>query len=525
MPITGELFIGAERVATAQTFKGMRAETHQEMPTAFSVAGASEISRACELAATCFDAFRELPLARRAEFLEAIATEIDTLGSELLELAGQETGLAAARLTGERSRTTSQLRMFAELVRRGEWIGARIDPALPDRKPVARPDLRQRKIPLGPVAVFGASNFPLAFSVAGGDTAAALAAGCPVVFKGHPAHPATSELIAVAINAAARRCNVHAGVFSLLNGPGHELGAALVADPHIKAVAFTGSRTGGTALVRIAAGRAEPIPVFAELSSVNPVILLPGALRSRAEALGREFVGSLTLGAGQFCTNPGLVLAVAGPDLERFVAAAADALSQTQPAVMLTAGIQQSYENAVAARASQAAVKTLSRGTAGGSPRHSHGALFGADARTFLGDPALAHEIFGATALLVECSGREQLQSVLQSLEGQLTATLHLDAEDHGSARALLPILERKAGRILVNGWPTGVEVSHAMVHGGPFPATSDSRGTSVGSLAIERFLRPVCYQNLPSELLPDALRDDNPGRLSRRVDGIWQPS
>ena len=524
MPITGELFIGAERVATAQTFKGVRAETHQEMPTPFSVAGASEISRACKLAAASFDAFRELPLAQRAQFLEVIATEIDTLGAELLDFTGQETGLAAARLLGERGRTTGQLRMFAEVVRRGDWIGARIDPALPTRKPAARPDLRQRKIPLGPVAVFGASNFPLAFSVAGGDTAAALAAGCPVVFKGHPAHPATSELVAAAINAAARRCGVHEGVFSLLNGPGHELGATLVADPRIKAVAFTGSRTGGTALMRIAAVRAEPIPVFAEMSSVNPVILLPGALRSRAEALGRAFVGSLTLGAGQFCTNPGLLFAVAGPELDHFVAAAAEALSHVEPAIMLTAGIRQAYVDAVVARADHAAVTRLDAGRAGDSPRHSRGALFGTTGAAFLSDPALAHEIFGAAALLVRCSNLQQLHNVLQDLEGQLTATLHMETVDQDAARALLPLLERKAGRILANAWPTGVEVSHAMVHGGPHPATSDSRSTSVGSLAIERFLRPVCYQDLPPELLPAALRDDNPEQLGRRVDGVMQP-
>ena len=395
-----------------------------------------------------------------------------------------------------------------------------IDTALPERAPLPRPDLRQRRIAIGPVAVFGASNFPLAFSVAGGDTASALAAGCPVVVKGHPAHPGTSEMVGRAITEAVADCGLPGGVFSLLQGTGNDLGAALVRDPRIKAVGFTGSRAGGLALVDIAQRRAEPIPVYAEMSSVNPVVLFPHALANRAEALGRDYVASLTLGSGQFCTNPGLVIAMAGPDLDRFEQAAADALGGAQAQVMLTSGIHASYDRGVEAIAGHSAVQELGRGAAPTGCNQGRAALFRTDAKAFLQHPELAEEVFGAASLIIRADSPDEIAAVLRAMEGQLTVTLQLDPADEALAAPLVPLLELKAGRILANGWPTGVEVSSAMVHGGPFPATSDPRSTSVGTAAIERFLRPVCYQNLPDSLLPAAVKHGNPLGLPRLVDG-----
>jgi NADP-dependent aldehyde dehydrogenase len=391
---------------------------------------------------------------------------------------------------------------------------------MPDRKPLPRADLRLRNIPLGPVAVFGASNFPLAFSVAGGDTASALAAGCPVIVKGHPAHPGTGELVGRAIQAAVSSCRLPEGVFSLLPGAA-ETGAALVADPRIKAVGFTGSRAGGMALVGIANARPEPIPVYAEMSSINPVYLLPGALSARAEKIAQDFVGSLTLGVGQFCTNPGLVFAIEGSGLEAFLGAATKALQGCAAAPMLTPNIQQVYEKAVCALAEHNSVETIARGRVANGPNQGQGALFASKASDFISDPRLAHEVFGSSSLVVRCPDEKTLFSVSEKLEGQLTATLQMDPSDNNIAQRLLPILERKAGRILVNGWPTGVEVCNAMVHGGPFPATSDARSTSVGTLAIRRFLRPVCYQDFPAELLPEELRDQSGSRLPHLLNGV----
>ncbi|MBV9748300.1 MAG: aldehyde dehydrogenase (NADP(+)), partial [Acetobacteraceae bacterium] len=362
---------------------------------------------------------------------------------------------------------------------------------------------------------------PLAFSVAGGDTASALAAGCPVVVKAHPAHPGTSELVGRAVRDAVAACSLHEGVFSLLFGTGNWLGEALVQDPRIKAVGFTGSRGGGLALTRIAEQRPEPIPVFAEMSSINPVILLPGALARRATEIGRGFVASLTMGAGQFCTNPGLVLALQdAPGLDGFVQAAREALGVAPAATMLTQGIFQAYQGGVERLAARPGIEALARGQVGSGANHGQSALFATDAEGFLADESLREEIFGASSLLVRCRGLDAMRDLLERQEGQLTVTLQMDDADLDAARALLPTLERKAGRVLVNGWPTGVEVAHAMVHGGPFPATSDGRSTSVGSLAIRRFLRPVCYQSLPDALLPPALRDGNPLGIPLRVDG-----
>lgn len=524
MALTGKLFIGAkEVVGSAGEMQAINPATNELLPTAFSLAGQAEVALACALAAAAFDRYRESTLDVRARFLEDIASNIEALGDELIERAMAETALPRARLEGERARTCNQLRLFAGVVRSGDFLGVRIDPAQPARQPMPRSDLRMRHIALGPVAVFGASNFPLAFSVAGGDTASALAAGCPVVFKAHPAHPGVSELVGRAIQAAVCANELPEGVFSLLLCASNEEGAALVANPYIQAVAFTGSRPGGQALLRIAQSRHQPIPFYGELSAVNPVFLLPGALTERAAELGRQFVTSLTMGSGQFCTNPGLLLAIDGPELDAFVASASEALAGNAAQTMLTEGICHAYEQGVRRLESHNRAETLARGLVGEGPNRCQAGLFATHAIDFRAAPHLQEEIFGACALVVRCRDVVDLLAVAESLEGQLTSTLHLSNEDLSTARHLLPLLERKAGRILVNGWPTGVEVCHAMVHGGPWPATTDVRTTSVGSAAIDRFLRPVCYQDLPAELLPSALQDENPLGVSRLVDGVWQ--
>ncbi|MFC5068641.1 aldehyde dehydrogenase (NADP(+)) [Flaviflagellibacter deserti] len=521
MTITGDLLIGARDVPAKAGFRAIDPARGEAIEPVFADAGPGEVERAAALAAAAFPTFRETQPEERARFLENIADRIEALGDTLISRAMSETALPKGRLNGEGARTTGQLRLFAQMVRGGDWVEARIDTALPDRKPLPRPDLRLRHVGIGPVAVFGASNFPLAFSVAGGDTASALAAGCPVVVKGHPAHPGTSELVGRAIREAVAQSGLPEGVFSLLTGTSNELGGALVADPRIMAVGFTGSRAGGLALMRIAAARPVPIPVYAEMSSINPVFLLPSALDARAETLGRAFVGSLVLGAGQFCTNPGLVIALDGPALDRFIAAARAALGEINAATMLTPGIHQAFGRSVAELEKHSSTELLARGLPGEGANMCRAALFATDAKTFIGDHALAGEVFGASSIIVRCADEAEMIQAAERLEGQLTATIHIDAGDHALARRLLPLLEERAGRVLANGWPTGVEVGQAMVHGGPFPATSDPRSTSVGTLAIRRFLRPVCYQDLSDDLLPEALKAANPLGLRRLVDGV----
>jgi len=525
MTLTGEMLIGAAARRGSETaFQGFDAASGAALEPSYGGATAADVAKACGLAESAFTPYRATTPEVRATFLELVASKIDALGDALTDRACAETGLPRGRIEGERGRTVGQLRLFAREVREGSWQDVRLDPALPDRKPLPRPDLRMRMIPLGPVGVFGASNFPLAFSVAGGDTASALAAGCPVVVKGHPAHPGTSEMVGRAIQAAVKEAGMPEGVFSLLFGVGDTVGQALVADPHIKAVGFTGSRAGGLALAKIAAARPEPIPVYAEMSSINPVLLLPGALAAQGAALGKAFVGSLTMGAGQFCTNPGLLLAIPGPGLEEFVTAAGAAMGEAAAGVMLHKGILAAYEKGVAKLAGTAGVERLGLGQSG--ENRATPAFFATDAATFQKTPHLADEVFGAAGLLVRDGDAMALAHLLQGLEGQLTITVHMTEEDEALFAAVLPLLETKAGRILINGWPTGVEVCHAMVHGGPFPATSDSRTTSVGTLAIRRFLRPVCYQNVAEYLLPEAVRDANPQGLWRRIDGVMtQPS
>lgn len=499
-------------------FHSIDAATGQPFGPRLETDGIVEVDAACSAAEAAFDAYRAIGAEARAVFLECIGAEILALGDDLILTAMRESGLPRARLEGERGRTINQLKLFAGVLRRGDWMGLRIDPATPGTTAPARADLRLRRIPLGPVAVFGASNFPLAFSTAGGDTASALAAGCTVVVKGHPAHPATGAMVAGAICAAVKASSLPSGVFSHLVGPGVELGAALVKHPAIAAVGFTGSRAGGLALMRLAQARNVPIPVYAEMSSINPVLLLPQALRARGADLGKAFVGSLTMGAGQFCTNPGLLLAIEGEGLDAFVSAAAEAISGAAAQTMLTGAIHSAYEHAIDAFQRHGQVQTVAQGPADDGGNAGRAALFSTSGRSFLSDKALGQEVFGASSLLVRCADEAELQSVLAAAEGQLTTTLQMDDADIDMALRLLPLLERRSGRIVVNGWPTGVEVTHAMVHGGPYPATSDGRSTSVGSLAIERFLRPVAYQNFPSQLLPAVLRDD--AGLPRLLDG-----
>lgn len=485
---------------------GIRADTGETIDPPYPAADLDDLDRACAAAAAAFDIYRATPDEMRADLLEAIGAEIAALGDALIERAMLETGLPRARLEGERARTIGQLGLFAGMLRQGEHQGLRIEPGLPDRQPSPRPELRLRNIPIGPVAVFGASNFPFAFSVAGGDTASALAAGCPVIVKAHSAHPGVSALVGQAVERAVAASGLPQGVFALLFDADRTIGQSLVADPRIKAVGFTGSRTGGQALMDIAARRAEPIPVFAEMSSINPVLLLPSALARRGAGIGAALVASMTLGAGQFCTSPGLLLAVEGDGLEDFIAAAAAALATAPAQTMLTPGIHAAFARQVDALAVHPQVRLLGRGEAGG-PLQGQAALFECSGTDYLAHPELSEEVFGSSSLLVRCADQAQVTEILENLEGQLTASLHVDEADYPLAAALMPILERKAGRIIANGFGTGVEVSPAMVHGGPFPSTSDGRSTSVGSLAITRFLRPICYQDLPADLLPSTLR------------------
>jgi 2,5-dioxopentanoate dehydrogenase len=520
MMISGNLLIGGNaRHGNNGAFFGLDAATGEPLEGSFGGATIADLEDAAALAWQAFGIYRQTSLHLRSRFLSKIADEIAELGEDLVSRCMAETGLPRARVEGEKARTVGQLRLFAAVVRDGSFLEARIDQGLPDRKPSPRPDLRLMKAPLGPVAVFGASNFPLAFSVAGGDTSSALAAGCPVLVKAHSAHPGTSELVGLAVQRAVRACDLPDGVFSLIYDSGNDISQALVAHPKIRAVGFTGSRSGGTAFMKIAAARNQPIPVYAEMSSINPVILFPVALARRGAAIGRAFVSSLTLGAGQFCTSPGLILAEQGNGLEEFIRGAKDALSGMPAATMLTDRIRKSYGAAVEQRTGRRGVELLAQGLPA-SGRAARSVVFSTDAKTFLESVDLQDEIFGAASLVVRCTDQDELAKVVHSLEGQLTIAIHIDPEDYDSARKMLPALEGLAGRILVNGFGTGVEVAHAMVHGGPYPATSDGRSTSVGSLAIERFLRPICYQDTPDGLLPRALRDQNPESIRRMEDG-----
>ncbi len=525
MTLHGKSLIAGQPGRTGgATFRTVNPATGEKLPPDFHGAANDEVDRALAAAAVAFADYRARTPGDRARFLDTIAAEIEALGDELLQRAHAETGLPLARITGERGRTCAQLRLFAQLVREGSWVDARIDPALPDRQPAPRPDLRRMLQPLGPVVVFGSSNFPLAFSVAGGDTASALAAGCPVVVKAHRAHAGTAELVGTAIGRAVSAAGLPAGVFSMIHGDGATVGLAMVKHPATAAVGFTGSRTAGRALFDAAAARPHPIPVFAEMSSLNPVFLLPGAIRERAPALAQGLLASFTLGVGQFCTKPGLVFALRSPETDEFLQQLAGAVRKAPCGTMLTAGIRDAF---VANRGKVTAVAGVEgiaeSGSAADAARtEAPASVATAPGRLFLDHPELATEAFGPFTLAVLAADVDELNACAAALEGQLTATVHGTAADLAGARPLLSVLEQKAGRLLVNGFPTGVEVSPAMNHGGPYPATTDVRFTSVGTAAILRFARPVCYQSFPDPLLPPALQNANPLGLLRLVDGRY---
>ena len=507
--LTGEAFLGTHRAAGTQPAvrgRDPRGGTLLEPP--YRTSTPDQIDDAAVLAGAAATVLRRTTGAHRATFLRAIATRLEQVSDLLLLRSAAETGLPAAALAGELARTTGQLRMFADLVDTDAQLEVCVEPAQPERQPLPRPELRRLNVPLGPVAVFGASNFPLAFSVAGGDTAAALAAGCPVVVKAHPSHPGTSEIVAGAIASVAAELGLPEGTFSLVYG-GPETGQQLATHPAIRAVAFTGSRTGGLALLAAVASRPVPIPVYAEMSSVNPVFLLPGAITARARSTGDQFVQSLTTRAGQLCTNPGLVFAVQAPGLDDFLDAVARATAATPAAPMLSETIRDGYEHGVQALRTHPATTELATGRADAALAvGATASVFTTDAEAWLRHPSLAEEVFGAAALIVVVPNAADLPAIARRLEGQLTATVQVGPGDDALALELLPLLEEKAGRIVLNGWPTGVEVGPATVHGGPFPATSDGCSTSVGLLAINRFLRPLAYQNAPQHLLPAALRE-----------------
>jgi NADP-dependent aldehyde dehydrogenase len=516
--IIGHNYIaGGRSAAGTTTQQSFDATTGEALPFKFTQATVHEVNAAAEAAAAAYPKYRALAASKRAEFLEAIADELDALDDDFVALTCQETALPAGRILGERGRTSGQMRLFAKLLRRGDFYGARIDRALPDRKPMPRPDLRQCRIGLGPIAVFGASNFPLAFSTAGGDTASALAAGCPVVFKAHSGHMATAEAVADAIICAAEKTGMPKGVFNMIFGSG--VGEALVKHPAIQAVGFTGSLRGGRALCDMAAARPQPIPVFAEMSSINPVLVLPDALKNRGDAIANELTASVVMGCGQFCTKPGMVIGIRSPEFTTFLERLTSFMAEQPAQTMLNAGTLKSYREGLEHLLAHPGITQLAGQAQQG--KQAMPQLFKADASLLIeNDELLQEEVFGPTTVIVEVADKAELIRALHGLRGQLTATLIGDEPDLAAFGDLTAVLEQKAGRLLLNGYPTGVEVCDSIVHGGPYPATSDARGTSVGTLAIDRFLRPVCYQNFPDALLPDALKNANPLGINRLVDG-----
>lgn len=524
MTISGKQLIGGEWISgDAGKFYGVDPTTGSQLQPAISSASPQQVERALTLAKDAAEIFRKTTPAKRAAFLRDCAEQILALGDELLERVAQETGYPKARAEMERGRTCGQLRLFANYIEAGDYLDARIDTAMPERQPAPRPDIRHVNQAIGPVVVFGASNFPLAFSVAGGDTASALAAGCPVIVKAHPSHPGTSELVAQALAQAVARANFPGGVFSLLQDENHAVGSQLVKAAEIKAVGFTGSLAGGTALMKLANERADPIPVFAEMGSVNPVFLLPGALAENAGGIARAYVTSFTLGSGQFCVKPGLVIAIDDEGLKAFIAASRETVEKSPAAVMLNGRICSAFGTSVAHYHSYSGLQFEASGgnNQGRDGYYSQVTLMSTTAKYLLENPQLIEETFGPASIIVKCRNEQELLRVAAALPGQLTATVHCAETELVNYTELMDRLTEMAGRVVVNGFPTGVEVCHAMVHGGPFPATSDKRFTSVGTNAIQRFVRPVCYQNYPEALLPPALQNHNPLGITRLVDGV----
>jgi len=521
--IHGRSFIGSRNGATGgATFRAISPASGEALEPQFHSAEAEEVNLAAQLAAEAFAVYGNLAGKVRAKFLETMARRLEEISEQLVERAGQETSLPEARLRGEIGRTCGQLRLFAEVAEEGSWVMARIDRAEPDRKPAAKPDIRSMLRAIGPVVVFGASNFPLAFSVAGGDTASALAAGNPVIVKAHPAHPGTCELVGHVIRDSVQECGLPEGAFSLLFDSGISVGTQLVQHPLVKAAGFTGSQAAGKALFDLAVRRPEPIPFYGEMASTNPLFVLPGAAATLGERIAADLYGSFTLGAGQFCTKPGLVFVEEGKAFELFCAKLREKVSAAPGFTLLTAGISSSFGRQAAKREGGSKTRLLARGGAGAANASASATalLFATEASTFLANPELAEEHFGPSLMLIPYSTKQELLECARSLRGHLTATIHGTREDLQEHGELLQILETKVGRILFNGFPTGVEVCHAMVHGGPYPASTDVRTTSVGSLAIYRFARPVCYQNFPDEALPEELQRQNPLSLWRMVDG-----
>jgi alpha-ketoglutaric semialdehyde dehydrogenase len=523
MKLEGLSLLGAGRGSSGgKTFTGINPASGAALPVEFHSASSADVDEAARLADEAFTAFAQWPSAKRAALLDRIAKALEANAASIVERGNLETALPPARLQGELARTCFQLRFYGEAAASGLIAGVRIDHADPDRKPLPKPDLRSMMVPVGPVAVFGASNFPLAYSVAGGDTASALAAGCPVIVKAHPAHPGVSEVVGLLIQQAVRESGAPEGLFSLLFDAGYEVGVELVKHPLVKAVGFTGSRHGGRALMDIAAARPEPIPVYAEMSSINPVFILGGALEQKAEEIAAGLYGSVTLGVGQFCTNPGLVFIEAGEGAGKFLAKLQSLMASAPAGAMLTSGICSAYRSGVEKLSNASGVKRLAFADAasGQGEALAGAALFHTDAETLFGNSALMHEVFGPSTLAVECSSREQMLAAARRIEGQLTATIHALPDELAANRDLIEVLSTKAGRLLFNGFPTGVEVAHAMTHGGPYPSTSDGRSTSVGTRALERFLRPVSYQSFPDAALPPELQEANPLKIARLVDG-----
>lgn len=499
--ITGKHLIAGAWVGGDATFENTPVSGTAD---SFAVGTVELVDQAARAAEDAFESYGYSTREARAAFLRSIADQIDARGDDITAMGVKETGLPEARLQGERGRTVGQLRLFADHIEAGAYLDRRHDAALPDRAPLPRPDLKMVQRPIGPVAVFGASNFPLAFSTAGGDTAAALAAGCPVVVKGHSAHPGVSDIVAQAIAAAIAECGVHPGVFNQIQGGNRAVGQAVVQHPLIKAVGFTGSLAGGRALFDLCAARPEPIPFFGELGSVNPMFILDGALQARGAEIAKGWAGSLTMGAGQFCTNPGLAIVQDGPEADAFAQTATAALGEVTEQVMLTDGIAAAYHKGVDEVSESGGITALVSTTCTG--RLATPYLFSTTGADWLADATLAEEVFGPMGIIIRVKDAAESAKIARSLVGQLTCTIHMDTGDTPAAQSLMPVLERKAGRVLVNGFPTGVEVSDTMVHGGPYPASTNFGATSVGTLAIRRFLRPVCYQNVPDALLPGDL-------------------
>jgi alpha-ketoglutaric semialdehyde dehydrogenase len=522
--LLGHNYVGFEKKASGnKKLLAFSTVLKNNLPGEFVVATEIEIEKAIEKATTAFEIFRRTSFAERATFLETIADEINLLGDALIERAHLESGLPEARIRGERERTMGQLRLFASLLWEGSFVEAIIDTALPARKPLPRSDMRRMLLPIGPVAVFAASNFPLAFSTAGGDTASALAAGCPVIVKAHSSHLGTNELVSTAILNAAEKCGMPDGVFSSLIGEGSKLGQQLVKHPGIKAVGFTGSFRGGMALLKACINeREEPIPVYAEMSSINPVLVLPKKLRQDIDSVVAQLSASITLGVGQFCTNPGLLFIMKDEHTESFIQKLAQALQQVMPATMLNQTICGSYYKERQQLLSAQGVDSLFTSDQSGEDYTGSASLARTTGKDFRNNKLLQNEVFGPFSLVVVCEDEKELRSALQSLHGQLTATIMGTPDDLQLFQNCIDLLIGRVGRVIYNGVPTGVEVCHAMMHGGPFPATSYSHFTSVGTEAIKRFLRPVCYQDCPPAFLPEALKNENPLGIMRKINGAF---